>query len=118
MSPGAKNKSLLNRTKPDAEVLIKEYENECRLQGFTKDTIKFRGYAIRNFARFLESRGTHILESESNDIRSWVEELRINRNLTLETTKKNLGHIGGFYDYLVFENLVSSNPAPMYKSDI
>jgi integrase/recombinase XerD len=115
MSPRAKNKSLRNRTKPDAEKLIKEYENDCRLQGLTKDTIEIRGYAIRNFARFLESKDIHILDVDHDDIRAWVEELRINRHRTLETTKKNLGYIGGFYDYLIFENLVSSNPVPIIR---
>jgi hypothetical protein len=30
----------MRKSKPDAEELIKEYENDCRLQGLTRDTIK------------------------------------------------------------------------------
>jgi hypothetical protein len=90
MSARAKNNSLLNKSNPGAEMLIKEYENDCRLQGLARDTIKFRGYAIRNFARFLEARDTNILDVNRDDIRAWVEELRFNRSRTLETTKKIL----------------------------
>ena len=115
MSTKAKNISLMRKSKPDAEELIKEYENDCRLQDLARDTIKIRGYAIRNFVRFLKSQETHILDVDRDDIRAWVEELRFNRGRTLETTKKNLGHIGGFFDYLVFENLVSSNPVPIIQ---
>ena len=80
----------MRKSKPDAEELIKEYENDCRLQGFAKDTIKFRGYAIRNFAGFLDSEETHIRDVDRDDIHAWVEELRFNRSRTLETTKKIL----------------------------
>jgi len=96
-------------------MLIKDYERDCRLQKLTQNTLKCRGYALRAFARFLKKRGVHILDVDRDDIRSWLEEFRINGGRTLETTKNNLGQIGGFYDYLVFENLVSTNPVPIVR---
>jgi len=101
--------------RPDAEKLIIAYERDCRLQGLTKATISSRGYALRNFVRFVESQGVHILDVGREDIRAWVEEVRINRGRSTATAKNNLSNISGFYEYLVFEGLVSTNPVPSVR---
>ena len=118
MSTKAKNISLMRKSKPDAEELIKEYENDCRLQDLARDTIKIRGYAIRNFVRFLKSQETHILDVDRDDIHAWVEELRFNRSRTLETTKKILAISE---DFLIISSLrteLALIQFQLYKSGI
>jgi len=116
MSARAKTATYSGRVKrPDAEKLIIAYERDCRLQGLTKATISSRGYALHNFARFVESQGVHILDVGREDIRAWVEEVRINRGRSTATAKNNLTNISGFYEYLVFEGLVSTNPVPSVR---
>jgi integrase/recombinase XerD len=101
--------------RPDAEELIAAYERDCRLQGRTKSTISSRGYALRNFSRFLEGKGVHILDVGREVVRDWVEEIRINRSRSTATAKNNLTSVSGFYEYLVFESLVSTNPVPSVR---
>jgi len=116
MSEGTKATNISeSQNRPDAKKLISAYERDCRLQKLAKTTISIRGYTLRNFARFLEVQGVHILDVGRDDIRAWVEEFRINRGRTTDSTKSNLTCISGFYDYLVFESLVSTNPVPIVR---
>jgi integrase/recombinase XerD len=116
MSARAKATAFSGRAqRPDAKKLISSYEHDCRLQGLTRTTIKTRVYDLGNFSRFLETEGVHILDVGRDDIRDWIEELKINRKRTTVTTKNNLTSITGFYEYLVFEDLVSTNPVPSVR---
>jgi len=116
MSVSAKATAFSGRLKrPDAEKLITAYEHDCMLQGLTKSTISTRGYDLRNFSRFLEGQGVHILDVGKEETRGWIEELKINRGRTTQTTKNSLTSITGFYEYLVFEDLVSTNPIPSVR---
>jgi len=116
MSAKAKATAFSGRAhRPDAEKLITAYEHDCKIQGLTKSTIRSCGYILRNFARFLEGQGVHILDVGRDDIRAWIEEFKINRGRTTVTTKNNLTSITGFYEYLVFEDLLSTNPIPSVR---
>ena len=90
MSARAKAAAFSGRVqRPEAEKLIIAYERDCRLQRLAKTTISTRGYALRNFARFLEGQGVHILDVGREDIRAWVEEFRIIRGRSTGSTKNN-----------------------------
>jgi len=116
MSAGAKTATYSGKVqRPDAEKLIIAYERDCRLQGLTTSTISSRGYALRNFARFLEDQGAHILDVGREDVRAWVAEVRINRGRSTATAKNNLSNISGFYEYLIFEEMVGANPVPSVR---
>ena len=104
-----------NKKKPSCEILISEYRHDCRIQGLSSWTIDTRTYALEDFARFMKERDIHLLDIERDDMKAFLEYLRIDRGITGKSIQNFLTHINGFYDYLTFENYLDSNPITIIR---
>ena len=93
----------------DAEQLLEMFCEDCRLRGMTEESIRRYRSSIRIFLKFLEGRGISVDRVDVHALRRFLQHVRFERRAKYKTVENYFSAISAFYDYLVFEGLVSRN---------
>jgi len=93
----------------DAERLVEMFCEDCRLRGMTEESIRRYRSSIRIFLKFLEGRGISVDRVDVHSLRSFLQHVRFEKGAKYKTVENYFSAISAFYDYLVFEGLVSRN---------
>jgi len=105
---------------------IEAFAGDCRLRGMTPYSVHSYMSALRSLRNHLDSKGIHdIAKVDKEAIRDYIRVLREERKLSMSTIENHLSSISGFFDYLVYEEIVEANLALLvrkrylrrYKSD-
>lgn len=86
-----------------------KFEKDMITRGLSPWTVSIYQRQFDLFQEFMISNGRDYLKATKNDIRDYIEFLR-SKDLKTNSISVALGAISSFYDLLIFEDLIESNP--------
>jgi len=93
----------------DAKHLLEMFCEDCRLRGMTEESIRRYRSSLRIFLTFLRREGTSIDRVDVQELRGFLQHIKFERGAKHKTVENYFSAISAFYDYLVFEGLISMN---------
>src|SRR5512138_386850 len=90
--------------------LINRYLEDCRIRGMAAGSLPRYHSALRIFGQYLSPRGVDALVVSREDLRGFIEYMRMERGASQKTIENYFSTLSSFYDFLIFEGLASANP--------
>ena len=90
--------------------LIADFEDDCQLQGMAPRSIVGYISHLRIFESLLNEWGVDLVQVDRNHVRELIRYLREVKKLHAKTIGNYLTGLSSFYNYLVYEGIVSVNP--------
>jgi integrase/recombinase XerD len=97
-----------------ADELIERYRKDCVRQGMAPSSVKSYVSSILIFNQYLKNHGLEPLQVDKDVLRDFLDHL-LEQNLVQKTIKGYFTKISSFYDFLVYEDYIESNPAPAVR---
>jgi len=89
--------------------LIEDFCKDCELRGMTHESIRRYKSSLLIFAEFLLNRGVDINEANIHLLKDFLQHILYQRNVKHKTVENYFSALSAFYDYLAFEDLVTTN---------
>jgi integrase/recombinase XerD len=94
--------------------LIMQFKEDCRVRGLAKVTCETYPAYVQSFADFIQPRT--LQEANKSDLKSYLSHLRLVKRLKQTSIERMFSAISSFYDYLIEEELILTNPVrPIQK---
>jgi len=93
----------------DPAGLIEDFCKDCELRGMTHESIRRYKSSLLIFAEFLLNRGVDINYANIHLLKDFLQHILYERNVKHKTVENYFSALSAFYDYLAFEDLVSTN---------
>ena len=90
--------------------LIRRFGEDCAVRGLSVETARRYLSSINIFRQFLQEHGFEILDVDKDVLRTFLEYLRKDRNITQKTVENYFAALSSFYDFLEYEDHVLKNP--------
>ncbi len=98
------------RATPSTEVLIKEFEGDCKLRGITRESTYQYVSRVKTFIDFIEGNGfPPILEADKKTLKAFTSYLREERGAKKRTLDNYFTALSAFYDYANYEEYTDIN---------
>jgi integrase/recombinase XerD len=94
--------------------LLVFFQADMQSRNLSKDTIGTYIRALRNWDKFLQSRGVALEKASREDLRAYLDQHRV-RGISRRAVKGYFSAISCFYDYLVYEEKLPVNPVTAVK---
>lgn len=92
------------RATPSSEVLIKEFEGDCKLRGISSESTYQYVRRVKTFIDFIEGNGfPPILEVDKRTLKAFTSYLREDRMAKKRTLDNYFTALSAFYDYANYE---------------
>ena len=91
--------------------LIERYLEDCEVRGMTPGSISRYKSVLRIFLMYMAGRGVEIGQEDREALRGFIEHMRKDRGASQKTIERYFSTLSSFYDFLIFEGLIASNPA-------
>jgi len=95
--------------------LIRGFVDDCRLRGYSPETIRSHRSNFRTIQRFLKRNGLGFQEVDKDALRRLLAYLKNTRRVGSKTVESYFSALSSFYEYLLFEDLVKANPVPGFR---
>ena len=95
--------------------LIRGFVDDCRLRGYSPETIRSHRSNLRTIHRFLRRNGAGFTDVDKDTLRRLLDYLKNTRHVGSKTVESYYSALSSFYEYLVFEDLVKANPVPGFR---
>ncbi len=105
---------LEHQTADSDFALIERFLDDCRLRGYSPETIRSHGSNLRTVARFLEGIGLTFRDVDRDVLRRILVYLKEDRKVGFKTQKSYFSALSSFYKYLNFEGIHPINPVPSF----
>ncbi len=89
--------------------LIKDFERDCKVRGMADRSINSYHTCINAYRHHLEARGKDFLTANKDDLVSFIESLRLEKELSVTTLKRYLAALSSLCEYLVFKEQIQAN---------
>lgn len=89
--------------------LMESYLQDCRIRGMSPRSLPGYKSALKIFGLYLSSKGVDILAVDREVLKGFLEHSR-ERGLSQRTIELSFSVLSSFYEYLVFEGRIPSNP--------
>ena len=89
--------------------LIEGFLKDCKIRGLSPNSLPHYVYVLRRYSNFLDRQKCPTTEAGKEKMRDYIETLR-NEAISTKTIKNHLSILSSFYEYLVYEEIVTSNP--------
>jgi len=96
--------------KKDTESLLYEFIEDCKLRGMAHSTVLTYRTSLRIFIGYIDTLNKSINDAEKNELRGYIDYLLNERKISLKTIESHFSALSSFYEYLLFESLVETNP--------
>lgn len=106
--------SLATQSQKGMAYLIIGFRYDCEVREMTKGTINHYTWCVNHFLKFLKSEEIAYEAVTVKTLRAYLEHLK-SKSSKFSTLDNAFSGIGAFYDYLVFEGLIPSNPVPTFR---
>jgi integrase/recombinase XerD len=106
----SKSETINHNAPPSNRRLIKLFLDDCTLRGYSSETIRSHRSNLRIISDFLLDRGWNILEADKNALKDLLRYLISERNVGVKTQNHYFSVLSSFFEYLVYEEYVMSNP--------
>jgi integrase/recombinase XerD len=94
--------------------LIDRFIGDCRLRGYSPETIRSHRSNLRTIARYLSGSGKSFLDLDKDVLREVLIYLKDVRKVTYKTQKSYFSALSSFYKYLNYEEIHPVNPVPAF----
>ena len=95
--------------------LIRDFVGDCRLRGYSPETIRSHRSNLRTVAGFLRKRSMNFTDLDKEGLRQLLDYLKNVRRVGTKTVEMYFSALSSFYEYLLFEDLVKANPVPSFR---
>ncbi len=95
-------------------VVIAAYLQDCEVRGMSPRSLPGYKSALKDFSGYLDSIKTDIIDVDKNVLKGYLEHSR-RRGLSQRSIELTFSVLSSYYEYLVYEGLVSSNPVPAIR---
>lgn len=93
---------------------IMQFQEDCRVRGLAAVTCKTYPAYVQAFADYIQPK--NLQEANKSDLKSYLSYLRLDKKLRQTSIERMFSAISSFYDYLIDEEVVSTNPVrPVQK---
>lgn len=92
--------------------LVDAFKADCALRNM--GTLKIYGLYAQEFCDFLEGKGKEPAQVQRDDLKAFLLVIR-ERNLKASSQERVFSIIGQFYEFLVNEEIMPSNPIPPFR---
>jgi integrase/recombinase XerD len=89
--------------------LMESFLQDCQIRGMSPRSLPGYKSALKMFDRYLGQTGANILDVDRDVLRGFLEHSR-GRGLSQRTIELSFSVLSSFYEYLVYEGRISSNP--------
>ena len=111
MTESRESATISSRTSLDlAAELIRRFRDDCEIRGMSPESLRSYISSLKIYNRYLQERNLDLLSVDRNDLRSFLEYLRKNRNVGLKTVGNYSTSMAMFYEFLEYEEYVDKNP--------
>lgn len=93
--------------------LLERYGEDLEMRGISPGTQKTYLIVLRQFRQYLGNKD--MCSIGKPELKNWLIYLRKERGLKTATIELSFSIISGFYDYLLDEELIDSNPVPAFR---
>jgi integrase/recombinase XerD len=90
--------------------LIAQFEEDSLIRGLTAETTRRYISALKIFNSYLEENGRDILEVNRDTLKSFINYLRADREVSQRTIETYFAAMASFYGYLEYERYIDKNP--------
>ena len=95
--------------------LIQGFVDDCRLRGYSPETIRSHRSNLRTIQHFLKRNSLGFQEADKDALRRLLAYLKNTRRVGSKTVESYFSALSSFYEYLLFEDLVEANPVPGFR---
>jgi len=89
--------------------LMESYLQDCRIRGMSPRSLPGYKSALKMFGLYLSSKGVDVLAVDREVLKGFLEHSR-ERGLSQRTIELSFSVLSSFYEYLVYEGRIPSNP--------
>ena len=89
--------------------LLAAFKTDMQRRKLSNTTISGYNNILKNYNKFLQSRNVEPQAVTRQDLKAYLD-LLIDQDLSYKTVSCRFGAISNFYDFLVFEEMLSANP--------
>lgn len=93
----------------DPARLIEDFCKDCELRGMTHESIRRYKSSLLIFAEFLLNKGVDINDANIHLLKDFLQHILYKRSVKHKTVENYFSALSAFYDYLAFEDFVSTN---------
>jgi len=103
--------SLILKPVQDYAKFIEDFCKDCELRGMTSESVRRYKSSLLIFARFLLKIGVNVDHVDAHVLKDFLQYIKNERPVKLKhkTVENYFSALSAFYDYLAFEELVSTN---------
>lgn len=99
---------------PDIDLLA-AFVADMQSRRLSPETIRTYSWILRDFSKLMQSRSVSLEAVKRPDLKAYLDSLNT-KGISHKTASLRFGALSSFYDYLVFEERIESNPArPVQK---
>lgn len=105
----------MDRMTYNYQAILDEYRADLKVQGLGEMTIYSYLYCLKLYTSFLKQRGVTFEKVRKNDLISFISYLRDEKEYKARTLENYFASINSFYDFLLFQERISSNIVPSIR---
>jgi integrase/recombinase XerD len=90
--------------------LMESYLQDCSIRGMSPRSLPGYKSALKMYGQYLDSRNLEIMKADRDALRGFIEYMRNERLVSQRTIELAFSVLSGFYEFLVYENKIPSNP--------
>ena len=91
---------------------MEDFLVDCGLRDMAKLSVLCYGYTLKQFSQYLEGQKVDVHSVDRKVLKGFIEHLREEKKAKPRTLDNYFSCLSSFYDYLVFEDEVNTNPIP------
>jgi integrase/recombinase XerD len=99
----------------DRDPLIESFAQDCSIRGMSHGAILTYKSVLSIYLKYLETQNKTILEAGKDELRGYIEYIKNERKVVYATLESHFSAIGSLYDYLLYENKITTNPVQMVR---
>lgn len=108
-------KSVSHLETPIDMGLVNDFMEDCRLRGYSPETIRSHRSNLRTIAKFLNNHMMSFTDVDKTVLRETLDYLRNERKVSQKTLENYFSALSSFYEYMVYTNLHSVNPVSSFR---
>jgi integrase/recombinase XerD len=105
----------MNLINQDDNRLIKAFLSDCRLRGYSPETIRSHRSNLKVIAKFLNQNNIYFQNLDKTGLKLILEYLISERRVGWKTRDHYFSALSSFYEYLTYEDIVKANPVPGFR---
>ena len=90
--------------------LISKFQEDCLTRGLTQETARRYLSSLGIFNQYLKEIGRNILDVDRDVLRSFINYLRVDREVSQRTIETYFAAMASFFGYLEYERYINKNP--------